>query len=61
MLVKPWGVVLLALLGALGLTSLLVGVVLSWRASNHSQAALTLAQQLRVAIDSISGLGCRVR
>lgn len=51
----------MALLGALGLTSLLVGVVLSWRASMHNQAARDLGEQLKVALDSVRALGCRVK
>jgi hypothetical protein len=61
MLVKPWGVVLLALLGALGLAGLLTGGVLSWLALHKIHATLGLTDQLRAAIDTVAALQCRVR
>ncbi len=54
--VAPWGVILLVLLGALGLTSLLTGIVLSAVASHRIHAAHVLIQRATVVIDSLEAV-----
>jgi hypothetical protein len=59
--IAPWGVILLALLGALGLASLLTGIVLSTQAQHSRHEARALSVELRQAVDSVAALSCKVR
>jgi hypothetical protein len=52
--IAPWGVVILVLLGALGLASLLTGVVLSIEAQRTSHAARQAADRFNVLLDSLA-------
>ena len=54
MLIKPWGVYLLALVGTLGLVSLLVGVAMDFHAMRVTHAAHMAGDRFNALIDSLS-------